>query len=167
MFFAPLFGFAAASPDQAAPNVAAQREALKKLEFLVGTWSGDASVSRGPGEPLRLVQTENVQFKMDGLVLLVEGTGRNSDGQVVFRALATISYDDIAATYRFRAYSDGRYLDTDLSVTPRGFAWGYAAVKIRNTMRLNEQGEWTETTEATVDTSPPRRSFEMTLRRQP
>jgi hypothetical protein len=106
---------------------------------------------------------------MDGLVLLVEGTGRNSDGQIVFRALATISYDDTAASYRFRAYSDGRYLDTDLSVTPNGFAWGYASgpVKIRNTMRLNEQGEWAETTEMTVGTSPPRKSFEMTLRRQP
>src|SRR5947207_13090632 len=73
------------------PNVTAQREAMKKLEFLAGKWSGDASVSRGPGEPMKVVQTENIQFKLDGLVLLLEGTGRNEDGKAVFQALATVS----------------------------------------------------------------------------
>jgi hypothetical protein len=54
--------------------------------------------------------------------------------------------------YHFRAYNDGRYLDTELSVTPGGFAWGYTAgpVKVTNTMRLNEKGEWAETTETAV-----------------
>lgn len=142
---------------------------MKKLEFLAGKWSGDASVVRGPGEPIRIVQTEDVQFKMDGLVMLVEGTGRNSEGQVVFRALATISYDDTASAYRFRAYNDGRYLDTELKVVPGGFAWGFAAgpVKVNNTMRLSEKGEWVETTETVFGSSPPRKSVEMTLRRQP
>src|ERR1700682_4753637 len=91
--FLLLIGLAAGVHGQQ-PNVSAQREAMKKLAFLVGKWSGDASVIRGPGEPMKLVQTEDVQFKLDGLVMLVEGSGRNSDGQVVFRALATISYDD-------------------------------------------------------------------------
>jgi hypothetical protein len=142
---------------------------MKKLEFLAGKWSGEASVFRGPGDPMRLHQTEEVQFKMDGLVLLVEGTGRNSDGQTVFRALATISYDEQAATYRFRAYSDGRYLDTEMNVLPSGFVWGYTAgpVKVSNKMRLNEKGEWAETTETSFGGSPPRKSVEMTLQRQP
>jgi hypothetical protein len=30
-----------------APNVEAQRTAMKKLEFLVGDWSGEATVLRG------------------------------------------------------------------------------------------------------------------------
>lgn len=162
-------GFAGACHGQQQPNVAAQREAMKKLEFLAGKWSGDASVIRGPGEPIRIVQTEDVQFKMDGLVMLVEGTGRNPDGQVAFRALATISYDDAAAAYRFRAYNGGHYLDTELKVVPGGFAWGFATgpVKVNNTMRLNEKGEWLETTETAFGSSPPRKSVEMTLRRQP
>lgn len=75
-----LVGFAAVGQGQQQPNVAAQREAMKKLEFLAGKWSGDTSVVRGPGPPIRLVQTEDVQYKMDGLVMLVEGTGRNGDG---------------------------------------------------------------------------------------
>jgi hypothetical protein len=70
---------------------------MKKLEFLVAKWSGNASVIRGTGESLKLIQTEEVQFKLDGLVMVIEGTGRNSSGEIVFRAFATISYDDAAA----------------------------------------------------------------------
>ena len=39
---------AAAQPQQ--PNLTAQRTATKKLEFLVGKWSGEVSVIRGAGE---------------------------------------------------------------------------------------------------------------------
>src|ERR1019366_4045686 len=135
------------SQQQAA--VATQREAMKKLDFLVGKWSGEGTVVRGPGDPLKLRQTEDVQWKLDGLVMVVEGTGRNAEGQVVFQAFATIAYDETTSTYRFRAYNDGHYLDTELKVTPGGFAWGYTAgpLKVNNTMRVNEKGEWSETTE--------------------
>ena len=44
---------------------------MKKLDPLVGDWSGDALVARGPGEPMKLLQTEKVQFELDGLVLLI------------------------------------------------------------------------------------------------
>ena len=42
------FALALTTTAQQQPNVAAQREAMKKLAFLVGTWSGDATVIRGP-----------------------------------------------------------------------------------------------------------------------
>jgi hypothetical protein len=118
---------------------------------------------------MKVIQTEDVQFKLDGLVMLVEGTGRNPSEQIVFQALATITYDDTTSAFRFRAYNDGRYLDTELNVTPKGFAWGYTAgpLKVSNTMRLTGKGEWAETTEATFGSSPPRKTVEMTLRRMP
>ncbi len=96
------------------PDIVAQRAAMKKLEFLVGKWSGGASVARGPGEPMRIIQSEDVQFRLDGLVVLLEGTGRNAEGQRVFGALAVIAYDEATSTYRFRAFNDGRFLDTEL-----------------------------------------------------
>jgi hypothetical protein len=150
------------------PNVASQREAMKKLAFLVGKWSGPASVARGPGEALRLTQSEDVQIKLDGLVLLVEGTGRDSEGKVVFRALATVSFDDATSSYRFRAYNDGRFLDTELKVSGNGFEWGYAAgpLRVSNMMKITEKGEWSEITESTYGSTAPRRSMEMTLKRQ-
>jgi hypothetical protein len=54
---AVLLAFAAASYAQPAPDLTAQREAMKELSFLVGTWSGDAVLIRGrshhPGAPDR------------------------------------------------------------------------------------------------------------------
>ena len=145
-----------------------QREAMKRLEFLVGKWSGPASVVRGPGEALKLTQSEDIQMKMEGLVLLVEGMGRDSEGKIVFRALATISYDDASSSYRFRAFNEGRFLDTELKVTSNGFEWGYTAgpLHVNNVMKLTEKGEWSETTESTYGSAPPRRNMEMTLKRQ-
>lgn len=160
--------FAAMAVCAQQPDVTAQRAAMKKLEFLIGKWSGSASVTRGPGDPIRITQSEDVQFRLDGLVVLLEGTGRNAEGQRVFGALAVIAYDDATSTYRFRAFNDGRFLDTELKVLNNGFSWGYTAgpLKVSNTMHVNESGEWVEVTESTYGSNPPKRSVEMKLQRQ-
>jgi hypothetical protein len=99
--------------------------AVGKLSFLAGRWSGPATIRRGPGEALHLIQTEDVEFKLDGLVLLIEGKSNGAEGKVMFSAFATISYDDSSLTYRFRAYNDGHYVDSELSVPPNGFSWSF------------------------------------------
>jgi len=149
--------------------VAVQREAMQKLSFLAGHWSGQATIRRGPGEPIHVTQTENVQYKLDGLVLLVEGTSTDADGKVVFSALATIAYDDATHTYRFRAYNDGHYLDTELSVPDNGFSWSFDSgpAHIVNTMHVTAKGEWSETTDVTFGSNPPFRSVEMLLQHRP
>lgn len=109
---------------QVRPDVAVQRQAMQKLAFLVGQWKGEATVATGPGGPRRLEQTEDVQFKLDGLVLLIEGTGRNPvSGAVEFNALATVSFDEASGEYRFRAHSGGNYVETTLTVRDRGLEW--------------------------------------------
>lgn len=150
-------------------SVATQREAMQKLAFLAGHWSGPVSISRGPGEPIKLTQTENVQYKLEGLVLLIEGQSAGPDDKAQFQALATVSYDDAAHVYRFRAYNDGHYIDTEFTVTPDGFAWGFNAgpAKIQNTMHLTARGEWQETTDFTFGTNPPHHSVDMLLQHQP
>src|SRR5579871_5489707 len=62
-------------------GIEAQRAAMKKLAFLVGNWSGPVSIVRGPGEPLKLIQTEHVESRLDGLLLLIEGAGAGAGGQ--------------------------------------------------------------------------------------
>jgi hypothetical protein len=168
-FLLLFIGFAGPGYTQQEPDVVAQREAMKKLDFLLGKWTGDASVRRGPGEPMKLRQTEEIEFRLDGLVMLVQGTGRNAEGKIAFQALATISYDERNSTYRFRSHSGGRYLDTELKVTSKGFSWGYDAgqLKVVNTMNVNEKGEWVEVTEASFGSTPPRKSVEMLLQRLP
>jgi hypothetical protein len=159
---------AAQNPDS--NSVDTQREAMRKLSFLAGHWSGPVTIVRGPGEALHLTQTETVEYKLDGLVLLIEGQSTSADGsKTLFSALATIAYDDGSHTYRFRAYHDGHYLDTELSVPANGFSWSFTAgpAHIVNTMHLTGKGEWDEVTEVTVGSNPPHRSVDMQLQHRP
>ena len=154
-----------------APDIEAQRAAMKKLDFLVGKWSGETHILRGPGEPLQLVQTEEAQYKLDGLILIIEGVGRTkSDGKPALQALGIVSYDDAAGTYRMRAYNDGRYLETEVKLieTGKGIAWGFALGEIRTSsiLRINEKGEWTELHEITIGAQPTRKFMELTVARQ-
>jgi len=83
-------------PAQQPPSnsVEVQREAMRKLSFLAGHWSGPVTIVRGTDEALHLTHIEDVEYKLDGLVLLIEGESTSADGKVLFRALATIAYDD-------------------------------------------------------------------------
>src|SRR5258708_4635340 len=112
-------------------SVDAQREAMRKMSFLAGHWSGPVSIFRGPGEALHLTQTEDVEYKLDGLVLLVEGKSTSADGKVGFSALATIAYDDASHTYRSRAYHAGHDLDTDRLVPADGSSSSFRAAPPR------------------------------------
>ena len=109
-----------------------------------------------------------MQYKLGGLVMLVEGTGRLPDGTIRFNALATISYDDAAKVYRFRSHNDGRFLDTELKVTDKGFQWGYTAgpAKVSFTMTITDKGEWSEVGEVVVGNRPPQKSIELLVTKQ-
>ena len=153
------------------PDLEVQRAALKKLDFLVGKWSGEARVLRGPGEPLELIQTEEVQYKLDGSILIIEGIGKTkADGKVALQALAIVSYEDERETYRMRAYNDGRYLETDLKLSEngKGITWGFRLgdIKTSSRLRINEKGEWTELTEIAIGSEPARKFMELTVSRQ-
>jgi hypothetical protein len=163
------FGLAMAVPQPPSNSVAVQRQAMHKLAFLTGHWSGSVSILRGSDEALHLTQTEDVEYKLDNLVLLIEGKSTSGDGKVGFQALATVAYDDASHCYRFRAYNNGRYLDTVLSVSGNGFSWSYTAgpARIVNTMHLTGKGEWEEVTEAIIGSNPPHRSVDMLLRHLP
>ena len=144
---------------------------MKKLSFLAGKWIGEARMVRGPGEPLVLVQTEEVQFRLDGLILEIEGIGRTKpDNKPVLQALGIISFDDERGTYRMRAFNDGRFLETDVKLLEDGksLTWGFAlgAIKTSSLLRINEKGEWTELAEITIDSQPARKLLELTVKRQ-
>jgi hypothetical protein len=151
------------------PDVEAQRAAMKKLDFLIGNWSGEGRMLRGAAEPLEFLQTEEVQYKLDGLVLMIEGIGlTKADGKPVVRALATVSFDDQTGIYHMRAYNDGRYLETELKLADagKGMRWGFTLGEVRthSVMRINEKGEWAETHEITIGSQPPREFMEITVR---
>ena len=151
------------------PDLNAQREAMQKLDFLVGIWSGEARVLRGPNQWLDLRQTEEVQFKLGGLVLIIEGVGRSrSDDQVVLQALGIVTFDDETATYSMRAFNDGRFLESEVKLLEnKAIGWGFVVDPYRTSsvLRINERGEWTEIAELTIGAEPPKKLLELNVRR--
>jgi hypothetical protein len=153
------------------PDIEAQRAAMKRLGFLVGKWSGEARLLRSAGEPALLLQTEEVQYKLDGLILVIEGIGRSAaDNKPLLQALGVISYEDETCTYRMRAFNDGRFLETDVKLLEdvEGMTWGFTLGQIAtsSTLRINERGDWTERAEITIGVQPTRRLLELCVRRQ-
>jgi hypothetical protein len=143
---------------------------MKRLDFLVGEWSGEASAARGPGVVVDLVQSEVAQFKLDGLVLMIEGVGRTkSDGKLALQALGLISFDDASDGYRMRAYNDGRWLETDVTLLEdgTGLSWGFSLGEIttKSVLRINDKGEWTELAEITIGARPPQKLMELVVQR--
>jgi hypothetical protein len=153
------------------PDVEAQRAAMKKLSFLIGSWAGEARVLHGPGETVELNQQEEAQYRLDGLILTIEGIGcSKGDGKTALQALAFVSYDDQSGRYIMRAFNDGRYLETELKLAEdgQGIMWGFALGEIRTSsmLRINEVGDWTELTEITIGTQPARNYMELRVSRQ-
>jgi hypothetical protein len=159
------------------PDGAASREALKKLDFLVGKWSGDAAVTTGPKGKLTVKQTEAVEYRLGGTVLLVEGKGTGKrPGQdkegVLFNALAIISYDAGTGKYAIKAYrAEGLSVDATLTLpaSGKGFAWGFkeprSGTEVRYVMTLTDKGEWREVGEFSRDGKTWTKFIEMTLTR--
>ena len=152
------------------PDLNAQRAAMGKLAFLVGKWKGEARLLRGPGEWVELHQSEEAQYKLDGLILVIEGVGRaKSDGYTVLQALGVISFDDETATYHMRAFNDGRFLESEVKLLDqdKAISWGFGLGEIttKSVLRINGSGEWTELAEIKFGAELPKRLLELTVRR--
>jgi hypothetical protein len=152
------------------PDLEAQRAAMKKLNFLVGTWVGEAHVLRAPGQTVQLVQSEDARYKLDGLILVIEGIGKTSAGALVLQALGVISYEDESNAYRMRAFNDGRFLETEVKLLDEGegMSWGFAMgeVRTKSVLRINERGEWTEIHEINIGSQSTKKLMEVVVRRQ-
>jgi hypothetical protein len=153
------------------PDVASQRAAMEKLSFLIGRWAGEARILRSSGETVEFNQTEEAQYKLDGLILTIEGIGRSkADGKTALQALGLVSYDDHSGKYLMRAFNDGRYLESELKLVEngQGIMWGFALgeIKTSSVLRINEEGDWTELTEITIGAQPPRKFMELRVTRR-
>lgn len=147
---------------------------MKRLDFLVGQWQGEGWIMFSPNQRHTFRQTENVQRKVDGAVLLIEGLGKSMDagnaGAIVHSAFAVLSYDKDAKVFRIRAFrADGSSVDTEAKVSENMLIWGFRdprAGNIRFTIKLNEKGQWFETGEMSRDGQTWLKFFEMTLNRK-
>jgi hypothetical protein len=144
---------------------------MKKLDFLIGKWTGEARLLRAPAASVELLQTEEAQYKLDGLIVVIEGVGRTKFGvRPVLQALGIVSYDNESQTYRLRAFHDGRFLESQVKLLAegQGMTWGFALGEIRtnSVLRINERGEWTELAEISIGSQPLKKLLELTVRKQ-
>lgn len=159
---------AAAQSGPPPDTVAAQIEAMKACSFLVGQWQGEGWMAFGPGDRRTFHQAEDVTSKLNGLLLQIEGLGKNDAGGIVHDALAILSYDPDGKRYHFKSYEHmGRSVDAAAECRNGTITWilPTGPRTMRYTIALNQKGQWYEIGEATTDGKTYQKFFEMTLDR--
>src|SRR5688500_1067507 len=82
----------------------AELAAIKKLNFLVGTWEGEGWSQRGPQRET-YKGSETVRSKLQGKALLVEGLFIEPiSKKTVHETLAVITFDEKTSKYRFNTF---------------------------------------------------------------
>ncbi len=134
-----------AQPHDPQETLNQQREAMKKLAFMDGTWRGSAWTFLPTRERVDIVQTERVGTFLDGTIRVIEGRGYMQDGSIGFNAFAVISYEVNTGKYMMRSYAMGYQGDFEIKVRDDGFEWevprGRGTVKYVATVA---DGKWTE-----------------------
>ena len=164
----------APAPASRGPSRDAQVEAMRRLDYMVGEWTGTGWIEQRGGARLAFRGTERVQRKLDGVALLVEGNflGRPTaaaEEVPVHTTLAVISYDERAKRYRFNTWlATGSSGEHELRLRDDGWQWTleYPGTSVRYTFTLTAAGEWLEIGERTTDGGRTwRQFFEMRLRK--
>lgn len=158
---------AGAIGSAAAQTPSAQREAIAKLAYMQGVWTGQASGTSPEGRPYSVTQTERIGPMLGGEILVVEGRGYNADGSTGFNAFAVVSWDSTESRYEIRAYADGYSGTFPFTLTDTGYVWEVPAGP--GVQRYT--AEVTPTTYHEVGAfvmpgQPDRKNFEMTLTRR-
>jgi hypothetical protein len=148
----------------------AQRREMKKLDWFVGRWKGTGWIQMGAQGRHEFTQTETIESKLDGLVLVIEGSGKaKEDGSTVHTALAFVSYDHRANKFRWHAFTPDGQMDTEAKVGTDTLEWSLQIPQrgqMRYTITRNEKGEWFEIGEMSQEDQTWRKFFEMTLRKE-
>lgn len=149
------------------PDIAAQKAAIAKLDFMVGEWAGEGSML-SPNGRFEFRQTESIRTNLDGAIMLIDGRGyarsAPAPSKPVFSAFAVISYDEAKGVYAFRSYSSGHYGDFTARFLDDG-AFEWSAPTTRYVIRIDDKGRWVETGERRGETGEWAPFFEMTLTR--
>ncbi|GAB3990769.1 hypothetical protein GCM10028807_18560 [Spirosoma daeguense] len=169
-----LFLLSATFAHAQAPDFSAECKAqMQKLAYLAGNWKGDATYTRGPGKTETLAQTERIEWRLNGVVLEIEGTGRNQQtNDVAFNAFAIVNYDPIAKKFKFKSYvKEGFTTDAYFEVLAENkFEWGFDVPnnggKTKYIITLDPtQKTWYETGEFSRDGSKWFKFIELNLKK--
>jgi hypothetical protein len=137
----------------------ALKQEMQKLSYFAGKWKGEAVAKQRSGVDTKIIQEENIQFKLDNTLLVIEGTGTNPENptDIVFNALAFISYDEATKEFSMRSHlKDGKKTDAYFKILAENhFEWGFAVqnnAKMRYDLKLDPKTKsWNEIGEYSPD----------------
>ena len=161
------FAFGQADKDALQKLADAQRAEMKKLDAMIGLWKGSGWSQQGK-ERETFTGTENVQRKIDGLALLVEGKFVDKNNVVKHETLAVLSYNSTSKDYDFNTFLfNGRKGQYTLKAAGEDWQWGFSfsGGTVRYTIKLTAD-TWHEIGEISMDEGKTwRQFFEMTLKK--
>ena len=149
------------------------KEKMKSFASWVGRWQGEGLMQMGSGEPKHSTVDERIESKLDGTLMLIEGTGKSMDAgthqeKVTHQALGIVSFDQNTGEYKFHTFlKDGRSTEAWLKVLENNkFQWGFDTPrgKTRYNITLDPgKKTWNEKGEFSADGNEWRPFFEMNL----
>ncbi len=161
------FAFGQMNMEAQKKAVEVQRAEMKKLDLWAGKWEGSGWMQQG-AEKQTFIGTENVQKKLDGLAMIVEGKFANKENVVIHETLAVVSYNPQTTNFDFSTYlATGNKGVYELKAIADGWQWEipFPGGKIRYTTKLNAE-TWFEIGEMTRDDGKTwQKFFEMNLKR--
>lgn len=140
---------------------------MKKLEYMVGDWKGDAIVQTRNG-PITINQTEHIEWRLGGVVLAIEGTGKQNN-EITFNAFAVANYDPYIKEFKFRSYTkEGNTTDAYFKIlSDNNFEWGFDTPnggKVKFVINLDPQNKtWHEVGQYSQDGNNWMKTIELNL----
>lgn len=163
------------------PNLLAQpsertgKEKMKIFATWTGHWQGEGTIQMGPGPLKKSSMDEYLEFKLDGIVLLMEGIGKGVEpetkGTTVHHALGVLSFDQSTNQYILNSYlKDGRSTQAWFNILDAyKYQWGFNVPtgKIKYTIVLDpKKNTWNEIGEFSRDDGKTwMKFFEMNLKK--
>lgn len=152
---------------QAPDHSATCKAEMKKLEYMVGDWKGEAIVQTRNG-PITVNQTEHIEWRLDGVVIAIEGTGRQNN-EITFNAIAIANFDPHTKQFKFKSYTkEGNATEAYFKIlATNNFEWGFDTPnggKVKFVIILDPQKKtWNEVGQYSMDGNTWMKTIEMNL----
>ena len=146
------------------------KKAMSQLSVMEGNWEGEGVRQNPDGTEAKSFVTENLYYKLDDTIMILEGLGKDENGEVVHNALALIAYNPQTDKYEMRSHlSTGRATEASFEVIEpnKSFMWGFNVPnggKIKYNLEF-EKNSWFETGHYSRDGENWMQFFEMNLTR--
>lgn len=146
------------------------QSAMSKIAVMEGKWKGEGWRMNPDGSKSNSNVLENIQFRLEKSVLLVEGLGTSEDGKVVHNALGIISFNPISKQYNMKSYlSSGLSTEATFEVieSNKSFNWWFKDSRggtIKYKINI-EENNWNEVGDYSFDGVNWRNIFEMNIKK--